>query len=121
MDKVEKKRGLGGVFHGVESFIAGVTEKGLVLAEGSKSLQKNAPETYAAIKSARQVYQEYNTQLATGKAREVRGAAAGALAKVVSGLGKDSGTKIASMLSKINPFKKKAAVAASAVGVSKSR
>ncbi len=104
---VNKTRGKGGVLHGLDSFISGITDKGLELAEGSKFIQQNLPETYKGIKSARQMYVEYNKRLASGKTRTVDGKAAVALAKVVDGLGKDMNSKISGLLGKLNPFKKK--------------
>ncbi len=104
---VNKTRGKGGVLHGLDSFISGITDKGLELAEGSKFIQQNLSETYKGIKSARQMYVEYNKRLASGKTRTVDGKAAVALAKVVDGLGKDMNSKISGLLGKLNPFKKK--------------
>ncbi|MBS4773867.1 MAG: hypothetical protein KHX55_06300 [Proteobacteria bacterium] len=108
MKEVKKTRGLGGVLHGLDSFVSQITDKGLELAEGSKVLQRHMPETYKGIKSARQMYADYNKEIASGKARTVTGKAAVALAQVVDGLGKDTKSKVSTLLGKINPFKKKA-------------
>ena len=107
MKEVKKTRGLGGVLHGLDSFVSNITDKGLELAEGSRLIQKHLPETYKGIKSARQMYADYNKQLASGTVRTVSGKAAVALAKVVDGLGKDTKSKVSTLLGKINPFKKK--------------
>ena len=110
MKEVKKTRGLGGVLHGLDSFVSNITEKGLELAEGAKTVQRHLPETYKGIKSARQMYTEYNKQLASGKTRTVTGKAAMALAKAVDGLGKDTQGKISKLLGRINPFKKREAL-----------
>ena len=92
-----------GMKGGLDSFISGITEKGLELAEGSKFVQRNLPETYKGIKTARKMYVEYNNKLAEGKSREVRGPAAKAIGKVMDGLGEDIKSTLSSLMSK---FKK---------------
>lgn len=109
MNEVKKTRGLGGVLHGLDSFVSQITDKGLELAEGSKVLQRRLPETYKGIKSARQMYADYNKKIASGTTRTVTGKAAVALAQIVDGLGKDTKNKVSTLLGKINPFKKKTA------------
>ena len=106
MTENKKTDGVGGLRGGLETFIDGITEKGLELAEGAKFLQKHMPETYKAVKKARTLYME-NEVIASGKSREVRGKAAKAIEMVVDGLSKDTSNKLNKLLDKINPFKKK--------------
>ena len=101
-----KTRGLGGIQHGLDSFVKEITEKGLELADGSKFLQQNMPETYKAVKKARTLYKE-NKFVGSGKSREVRGRAAQAIAMVVDGLGQDTTNKLNKLWDRINPFKKR--------------
>ena len=107
MSEVKKTRGLGGVFHGLDSFVSKITDKGLELAEGSRMIQQHLPETYKGIKSARQMYADYNKHLASGNTRTVSGKAAVALAKVVDGMSKDLKGRISTLCGRLNPFKKK--------------
>lgn len=90
---------------GLNSFINGVTEKGLELAEGAKCIQKHLPETYKGIKKARELYVNREV-IARGNTRDLTGKAAQALSLAVDGLGKDLKSKIGSLLSKFIPKKK---------------
>ena len=90
---------------GLSSFINGVTEKGLELAEGAKCVQKHLPETYKGIKKARELYVDREV-IAKGRTNDQTGKAAQALSLVVDGLGKDLKSKIGSLLSKFMPKKK---------------
>lgn len=120
MTEIKKTRGVGGLRGGLETFVNKITKNGLELAEGSKFLQQQMPETYKAVKKARTLYME-NEVIASGKSREVRGKPAHALALVVDGLNKDASNKLNKLLDKINPFKKKTPQIAVAVDRNKSR
>ena len=105
---------------GLSSFINGVTEKGLELAEGAKCIQKHLPETYKGIKKARELYVGREI-IAKGRTNDQTGKAAHALSLVVDGLGKDLKSKIGSLLSKFMPKKKESLKIASINRSSNSR